>query len=223
MSTDIEQPRIRDMATTDEILSIIENPTRRRILQAVVREPHYPLQLSKEMGISQQAVVKNLNLMEKEGILVSYRESSDKGPDRIFYRPSSEFTITIDMRDNMFRVTMVPAGEKHAEPETQKEPVKTDDERRIEQVRAQIASIDRQVSEFDRKRSELIRRRSEILDAFLKEADLSSLDYPHRQLLYDMLNRPNWSAEDISRNMGFNEAMVNSMIDDILRWYRGGD
>ena len=99
------------MADMDTILSIVENPTRRKILQAVVREPHYPLQLSKELGISQQAVVKNLNLMEKEGLVESYRESSDKGPDRIFYRPSSEFTITIDMRNNMFEVRMVPTGE----------------------------------------------------------------------------------------------------------------
>ena len=84
------------MNDMDTILAIVENPTRRRILQAVVREPHYPLQLSKELGISQQAIVKNLNLMEKEGIVVSYRESSDRGPERIFYRPSSEFTITIE-------------------------------------------------------------------------------------------------------------------------------
>lgn len=83
------------MTDMDSILSIVENPTRRKILQAVVREPHYPLQLSKELGISQQAVVKNLNLMEREGLVVSYRESSDRGPDRIFYKPSSEFTITM--------------------------------------------------------------------------------------------------------------------------------
>ncbi|MDD4222652.1 MAG: helix-turn-helix domain-containing protein, partial [Candidatus Methanomethylophilus sp.] len=93
---------MNNMNDLDSLLSIIENPTRRKILQAVVREPHYPLQLSKELGISQQAVVKNLNLMEKEGLLVSYRRSSDRGPERIFYKPSSEFTIIIDMRDNMF-------------------------------------------------------------------------------------------------------------------------
>ena len=43
------------MYDMDSILAVVENPTRRKILQAVVREPHYPLQLSKELGISQQA------------------------------------------------------------------------------------------------------------------------------------------------------------------------
>ena len=100
------------MTDMDSILSIVENPTRRKILQAVVREPHYPLQLSKELGISQQAVVKNLNLMEREGLVVSYRESSDRGPDRIFYKPSSEFTITIDMRNSMFEMRMISTGER---------------------------------------------------------------------------------------------------------------
>ena len=74
------------MTDMDSILSIVENPTRRRILQAVVREPHYPLQLSKELGISQQAVVKNLALMEREGLVESYRESSNRGTNRILYK-----------------------------------------------------------------------------------------------------------------------------------------
>lgn len=212
------------MADMDTILSIVENPTRRKILQAVVREPHYPLQLSKELGISQQAVVKNLNLMEKEGLVESYRESSDKGPDRIFYRPSSEFTITIDMRNNMFEVRMVPIGEpkktQTAETEAPKAPERTHDEKRLEEVRADIAAIDRQLTEFEKKRNELVRKRNDLIDSFLEETDIGNLDYEHRELLYDMLNRPNWSAGDISRNLGFNENTVSEMISDIMRMMR---
>ncbi len=212
------------MSDMDSILAIVENPTRRRILQAVVREPHYPLQLSKELGISQQAIVKNLNLMEKEGILVSYRESSDRGPERIFYRPSSEFTITIDMRNNMFEVRMIPTGEDNKKTEEKpKEVKKTPDERRLEEVRARISQIDRQISEFDRRRSEMVRERNDLINQFLHMSDLDNLDYEHRELLYDMLNRPNWNAEDISKKLGFNESLVSRMIDDILQCCRQMD
>lgn len=192
---------------------MVENPTRRKILQAVVREPHYPLQLSKELGISQQAVVKNLNLMEKEGLVVSYRESSDRGPDRIFYKPSSEFTITIDMRDSMFEMRMISIGEK---PEDGKTGEDIREERRLEEVRAKISSIDRQIAEFDRRRAAMIRQRNDLINEFLDGTDLRNLDYERRELLYDMLNRPNWSAEDISKSLGFNESVVSRMIDDIL-------
>ena len=206
------------MTDMDSILSIVENPTRRKILQAVVREPHYPLQLSKELGISQQAVVKNLNLMEREGLVVSYRESSDRGPHRIFYKPSSEFTITIDMRNSMFEMRMISTGERMEDrkPSSDDQENKTHEEQKLEEVRAKISSIDRQIAEFDRRRSAMVRQRSDLINEFLDGTDLRNLDYEHRELLYDMLNRPNWSAEDISKSLGFNESVVSRMIDDIL-------
>ena len=55
------------MVELDALLSVIENPARRRILEALVREPHYPLQLSKELGMTQQAVIKHLKVLERAG------------------------------------------------------------------------------------------------------------------------------------------------------------
>ena len=66
------------MDDIDMLLSMVENPTRRRILEAIVREPHYPLQLSKELGISQQAVMKNLSLMEQNGLVDEMIQPGDK-------------------------------------------------------------------------------------------------------------------------------------------------
>ena len=208
------------MYDMDSILAVVENPTRRKILQAVVREPHYPLQLSKELGISQQAIVKNLNLMEKEGLVVSYRQSSDRGPERIFYKPNTEFTITIDMRNNMFEVRLIPAGESGNREEEQSKETKTVDERKLEEVRGRISQIDRQITEFDRRRSALVRERNNLIEEFLQMADLNNMDYEHRELLYDLLNRPNWNAEDISKKLGFNETIVSRMIDEILQYCR---
>ena len=207
------------MADMDSILSIVENPTRRRILAALVREPHYPLQLSHELGVSQQAIMKNLALMEKEGLLERYRESSNMGPDRIFYRPSSEFSIMIDMRGNMFEVRMTSSGNKE---ETKALPP-GEDEKRLDDIRARIASIDRQLAEFEKQRQQLIRERNALINAFLGNADVGSMDYDHRALLYEMLNRPNWGADDISRDIGWNQAVVSRMIDEIVAFCRDID
>ena len=49
----------------NELFYLLENPTRRRILELLSREGHYPLQLSKEMSVTQQAVVKHLNILEE--------------------------------------------------------------------------------------------------------------------------------------------------------------
>ena len=53
------------MDDIDRLLTIIENRTRRRILEMITEAPSYPLQISKELGVSQQAIMKNLALMEE--------------------------------------------------------------------------------------------------------------------------------------------------------------
>ena len=62
--------------------------------------------------------------------------------------------------------------------------------------------------------------RNNLIEEFLQMADLNNMDYEHRELLYDLLNRPNWNAEDISKKLGFNETIVSRMIDEILQYCR---
>ena len=57
------------------ILNMISNPTRRRILESLTKEPSYPLQLSKEIGVSQQAIMKNLDLLERNGMVIGHQVS----------------------------------------------------------------------------------------------------------------------------------------------------
>ena len=67
------------MADLDEALGILQNKARRAILERLVREPHYPLQLAKQIGISQQAVMKHLKLLEDIGFVVKIKVASNKG------------------------------------------------------------------------------------------------------------------------------------------------
>lgn len=198
------------MYDIDKVLSVVENPTRRKILQALVREPHYPLQLSKELGVSQQAIVKNLNIMERDGIVISYRESSDIGPDRIFYRLSSEFTVIIDLRNNMFEATMIsPEATEGTNDETI-------DDIELERVREKIADIDRHICELDRMRSEMIRQRNALITAFTERMNDQNIDYTHRSILYEMLNRPDMDTKRMSEELGMNERFLIDMIDEIM-------
>ena len=53
----------------DTALSILENRTRRSILEHLVREAHYPLQLAELLGVSQQAIMKHLKVLEDAGFV----------------------------------------------------------------------------------------------------------------------------------------------------------
>lgn len=132
------------MDELDILLSLVENPTRRRILERIVREPSYPLQLSKELGVSTQAVMKNLTLMEHHGMVERTEVRSDMGPNRFLYAPRREFTLVVDMRQHAFtaRVT-VPEGEADA----------------AKAGAARLKEIDERIDEIDNERSALLRER----------------------------------------------------------------
>ena len=72
----------------DELFYLLENPTRRRILQLLSVERLYPLQLSKEIDVTQQAVVKHLRILENHGLVKSRDEPSRRGPCLLYTSPS---------------------------------------------------------------------------------------------------------------------------------------
>lgn len=141
------------MDDIDILLAMVENPTRRRILKSLVREPSYPLRLSKELGISQQAVMKNLALMEQNGLVSSSRVDSSMGPMRILYTPNTEFTLVVEMHDSMFSVKVIgPAGEDAG----------TADGMTVQEANRRIEEIDGRIEELDKERADLMAERSRI-------------------------------------------------------------
>ncbi|MDR3282587.1 MAG: helix-turn-helix domain-containing protein [Candidatus Methanoplasma sp.] len=194
----------------DRILAAVENPTRRRILQALAREPCYPLRLSKELGVSQQAVMKNLAVMEGCGIVASRREPGSRGPGRIVYRPGLEFSITIDMCSGMFRARMAPIKDRF---ESKEGPSG------LKAALETVAEIDGRIEALDAARSELVRERSRIVSAFMGGA--STLDGDGRAVLYEMLDRPGRCAEEISHGLMANERAVKELMAKITDIFKG--
>lgn len=166
------------MNDLDNLLSIVENPTRRRILEALVREPHYPLQLSKELGVSQQAIMKNLVLMEQNGMVVSYRESSNMGPQRTLYVPNTEFTIVIDMHNRMFTTKLIPADCEGS--------AGSGFSGDLEEACGRISELDEMIERLDRRRSELIRERNAIVE-YVTDNMPEDADYDQRRSMYNRM------------------------------------
>src|SRR5487761_62651 len=80
----------------DVLLDILGNDTRRRILQLLADEPRYFIQLSKELGVSQQAVLKHLVILEKNGFISSYEEESDfPAPKRKYFQLSLSCVLEV--------------------------------------------------------------------------------------------------------------------------------
>jgi predicted transcriptional regulator len=87
----------------DELFYLLENPTRRRILQLLSIERLYPLQLSREIDVTQQAVVKHLRILESHGLVKSKDEPSSRGPNRRVYKASREVSLHIDIGPSTYK------------------------------------------------------------------------------------------------------------------------
>ena len=175
------------------ILNMISNPTRRRILESLTKEPSYPLQLSKEIGVSQQAIMKNLDLLERNGMVIGHQVSSAMGPMTVVYEPTTEFTVVIDMRRSMFSadVTDESGSEEDVIPITET----------IDELRSEISRIDKEVEELERQRSALIRKRQNMISWAMSQLDDEGFTSLHKNLMYQMLNNPDVPESDIIRKM----------------------
>lgn len=197
------------MVALDELLSVIENPTRRKILEALVREPHYPLQLSKELGMSQQAIMKHLKVLEGYHLVKSFQEESDLGgPMRKKYCPALNFTIVMDLGSNMFNaelqtrehivraITVRGGGVDRQELDLQ-----------VRQLRESMAGIDRQLLELQQRREELLEEKERTMD------EVSRLiarlpDYQVRKVMYEFISRPELDPEEIARALSLRDEVV---------------
>ncbi len=191
------------MMDLDVLLSMIKNPTRRKILESLVKMPRYPLQLSKELGISQQAVMKNLSVLEKNGMVVSYRESSSIGPERTVYEPNSEFTLIVDMRNGMFSARMV-------EPKGERKDVDVDN---LKEMRSKVIDIDNELEQLEKRYSELMREKESIIASVISKQD----GYAQKSLAYEILDAPKKTVEELSKDLNARTDVVKEMIDDIER------
>ncbi len=165
------------MTDIDELLSILENPTRRRILEYLTREPSYPLRLSKELGISQQAVMKNLALMESTGMLMSHPEVSDMGPTRTVYAPNQQFTLMIDLHDNMFTARLISSADGGMDT----------DIARMDDAIARIKELDSKIEELDRERAELLKERNSAM-TWINQTIHAEEDPEKRRELYGRID-----------------------------------
>jgi ArsR family transcriptional regulator len=197
------------------LLSVIENPTRRRILEALVREPHYPLQLSRQLGLSQQGIMKHLKVLEGFHLVRSYSEDSDQGgPARKIYVPTTGFTITVDIGPGLFDMRIITRALENG-PETGDPPALSSAE--WKEVRQSISDIDGELAQLALRRAELIQAKETALNDACGTVESMVDDYHVRRVLYEYLQRPDLGPYQIARSLGMRDDDVTEIIEEFVR------
>ena len=202
------------MSDLDSVLTVIENPARRQILEALVREPHYPLQLSKELGISQQAVVKHLKVLEENGLVESYTEKSDlKGPQRRKYYPIQTFSIVVDLGPNLFNAELI--SREHADEEIQAEEGESQD---VSELRDRMKKIEDELDMLNARREELLAEKEKLLQC-ARETTSSIPDYMVRKIIHEFILHPECNMNDIAKMISVRDDIVlNSIKEWLSEW-----
>ena len=213
-------------ATLDGLLRVLENPTRRRILERLARESHYPLQLSRELGVSQQAVVKHLRALEECGLITSTEEKSDLGgPNRRAYRATERFSLQIDVGPRLFHAEMLPMGHVPsrvgeygwAEDALRRAKGEADPRRRVRLLGDAIRKLNREIHTLEERRLYLLR----LKDAAMGEAQGSVGDvlasYQERQVLYFFLEEGAPTLDRIAEALDLREKVVADLLRRIER------
>ena len=209
----------------NELFYLLENPTRRRILELLSRERHYPLQLSKEMSVTQQAVVKHLNILEEHGLVNSDIEPSNRGPSRRVYHSTRNISLRIDVSPSTFK-EQVSSSEKDEIlelPEHRRMSDGLDESRKMDlSQRADLLDrvskdIANSLKELEKERNSLIHLTDLVNQELYKITIESKCTYDERRLLYFSIQNPDFTIEKAAVSLGMNESDVHALFDTLHR------
>ncbi|MBU03396.1 MAG: hypothetical protein CMA58_00195 [Euryarchaeota archaeon] len=188
------------MAGFDDALSVLENSTRRQILMLLVKEPHYPLQISELINVSQQAVVKHLKVLEKADFVNSEMVASEKGgPPKKMYKVDQSFSIRLDLGPDLFRTEhrRIPAGGamklSNRLPKELEGVVKRMGTRRkldLGEAIDVLGELDLALEKIDNQRDAIIAMHQQVKKKVSSSVSEHSNSYEERRLAHAIMNQP---------------------------------
>ncbi len=210
----------------ESLLLVVANPTRRAILEHLAREPHYAMQLGRKLGVSQQAVMKQLDILEGAGIVGTRDEPSQEGPNRRYYFLKKRFSVRIDVRPDYYDSSVKVldndfSGSDTALVERYRAISSVENlESRAEQLSMLVDAIDERLRALTEGYDGLVAFKEAVqreLHAIVREM---SRDYRQRELLYCLVDSRASGIDEMSELLDLRKAAVQSMLDDMSEHQR---
>jgi predicted transcriptional regulator len=210
----------------DKLLSVLENPIRRQILAKLSKERHYPLQLSKELNVSQQAIMKHLKVLEDNDLVMIIEEKSTVGgPPRKSYFTTKRYSIRIDMGPSMFSTDIQSFDEPEVEPKTfqeiksKYEKVCTEEElnKRFSDLKKLVREINTKLRDLEKQRTDLLKLRESILKETHDTIRDLCMDYDERKILYSVIDHNLRTLEAISERLNLRERVVQDIVQQLAK------
>jgi ArsR family transcriptional regulator len=204
----------------DELLAVLGNPLRREILSRISQETHYPLQLSRELGVSQQAIMKHLQILRKYHLVrCTEAKANTLGPPRKCYVSTGQFSIRIDFGPSSLETHLIHV--KNRPEETVAGGLESefrdalglrDTGERLRAYKETVSKINEEVEDLEDRRMVLTSLKQDILKQASAEIARLSPDYQQRRLLYILTESPGMPPDEMAR-------MLNIQREALARIY----
>lgn len=217
----------------DELIGILENPVRRRILRRLSQEPSYPLQLARELGLGQQLVDKHLKSLERAGIVASTFEPSPSGPKRRAYVLKRSLSVSLELGPNLF-LRRLFAFDDAPDPSRMSRDAselmrriekarKFSGSRRVDAIEDVLRDIDEKIGEMDDERAVMLYLRnlamSEAAEVICKPE--KSVDF--RRVFFELMDSHTDDVAAISRALNLRESLVREALKQLERGLSASD
>ncbi|BAB60155.1 hypothetical protein [Thermoplasma volcanium GSS1] len=148
-------------------------------------ERSYALELSRSIGLSQQAILKQLEMLERANLVTSIGfVPSSVGAKRKLYEPTGFSTLIVDYGRNFLMIQRIP--------------LENDSERvsvSFDEAISKLESIQHHIEELTKKRTELVKKKDELMAAI--KYQLEDEDPITREIVLEYLNT--FDVEEVSR------------------------
>jgi len=186
----------------DLILDAIENRTRREIIKRLILRDQYPLQLAKDLRVSQQAIMKHLEILEKSNIVkLKGMEKSDQGPQRKVYEINQSFLLTISLTPNFFEIRKVDVKEN--ENKLEKED--------LDYLIGKLKETENKIKEIEKELVELVELKDSIVSKINEMIGKKIKNEMERNVLISYLS--SLDIEKVSEETNVPEYLIKTMID----------
>ena len=202
--------------TSEVILNILGNDTRRKILTVLSQEPMYFNQLAKEIGVGQQAILRHLQSLEDSGLIETYAEKSELGaPDRKYYRVNDSFILTIALSEDDFTVTKQKIVESRRKDSKKYykalDSISKETGEALSSLQENLADIEQEISIVESRLNDLYALKQLILHK-LHKIGVDSFELHERKLLYSVVEESPNSISELSDILDEKESNLKTII-----------
>ena len=210
----------------DTIFQILGNNSRRKIIDLLSEEPMYFNQISKEVGIGQQAMLRHMHSLDKTGFVKSFGEKSNYGaPDRKYYQLDTSFTLSISVSKDNFSMTHndmhISANAENPKIKDKINKMQGSTEKTVDYLYDNLQKIDEEILLLEEK-IHCLREVRQILLQKTHDIGKDQFNDMDRKVFYSLMMDNPQSIHFVSNKIGKKNSQVKSSLNDISSTLRKG-